>query len=78
MFIKSMTFKKCFITYRNIELTIILHRAAQVLSTRIFFFSLNNLLTLKLHCLSNGQLSISINAPLPMVIRMTGTYSSSH
>jgi hypothetical protein len=77
MFIKSGTLKIVLLD-KNIELTIILHRTAQVLPKRIFFFSLNNSLTLKLHCLFNGQLSISINAPLPTVTRMTGTYNSSH
>jgi hypothetical protein len=77
MFIKR-TFKKNVLLHKNIEHTIILLRTAQVLPTHIFFFSLNNSLTLKLHYLLNGQLSISINAPLPMVTRMTGTYNSSH
>jgi hypothetical protein len=78
MFIKSRTFKKNVSLHKNTELTIILHRTAQVLPTRIFFVSLHNSLTLKSHYLFNGQLSISINAPLPTVTRMTGTYNSSH
>ena len=70
--IKKMFYYIKYWTYNNSS-----QNSANVANT-YFFFSLNNAFTLKLRCLFNGQLSISINAPLPTVTRMTGTYSSSH
>jgi hypothetical protein len=74
MFIKSRTLKKCFITHKYWTDNNSSQNRASVANT-YFFFSQNNSLTL--HYLFNWQLSISINAPLPMVTRMTHSFNHS-
>jgi hypothetical protein len=78
MFIKSRTFKKNVLLHKHTELNNNSSQNRASVANTYFSFSPNTSLTLKLHYLFNGQLSISSNAPLQIVTQMTGTYNSSY